>query len=98
MSVRYGACMFDPKILDDLAKKLAGNIPTGLQSLQDDLSKNLRRSLEAGLSRLDLVTREEFDLQCAVLKRSRETVRVLEQQIADLEKALEEKSSKDPSS
>lgn len=95
MSNRYGACMFDPKLIDDFARKLADSIPTGLQSLQVDLSKNLRRSLEAALSRLDLVTREEFDLQCAVLKRSRETILGLEQQIADLEKALEERSSKD---
>lgn len=89
--------MIDPKFLDDLAKKLAGNIPTGLQTLQDDLSKNFKRSLEVGLSHLNLVTREEFDLQCAVLERSREKVRALEQQIADLERALEERSSEDHS-
>ena len=82
--------MFNPKLLDDLAKRLADSVPTGLQSLQDDLSKNLRRTLEAGLSRLDLVTREEFDLQCALLARSREKIQLLEQQIADLEKTLEE--------
>ncbi len=85
--------MFNPKLLDDLANRLADSMPSGLQSLQDDLSKNLRRSLEAGLSRLDLVTREEFDLQCALLARSREKVQLLEQQIDDLEKALEERSS-----
>lgn len=89
--------MFNPKLLDDLAKRLADSIPTGLQSLQDDLSKNLRRSLEAGLSRLDLVTREEFDLQCALLERSREKIQLLEQQIADLEKLLEEGPSRDSS-
>ena len=89
--------MFDPKFLDDLSKKLHSIIPSDLQSLQDDLSKNIRRSLEAGLSHLDLVTREEFDLQCAVLERSRQKIRVLEQQIADLERALEERSPKDSS-
>ncbi len=97
MPNRYGEAMFDPKLLDDLARKLAGNIPSDLQSLQDDLLKNLRRSLETGLSNLNLVTREEFDLQCAVLERSREKIRVLEQQIADLERALKERSSKDAS-
>jgi BMFP domain-containing protein YqiC len=80
--------MIDPKLLDDLAKRMAGNIPTGLQSLQEELQKNLRSALESGLSHLDLVTREEFDVQSAVLARTREKLERLERQVAELEGML----------
>ena len=77
--------MIDPKVLDDLAKRLAAGVPSGLQSLQQDLHKNFRSALEAGLAKLDLVTREEFDIQTAVLARTRDRLEQLERQIADLE-------------
>jgi len=77
--------MIDSKILDDLAQRLAKTVPTGLQVLQDDLKHNLRAGLEAGLSHLDLVTREEFDVQAAVLARTREKLEALEKVVADLE-------------
>jgi BMFP domain-containing protein YqiC len=80
--------MLDPKQLDDLAQRLAIALPKGLQTLKDDLGRNLRTSLEAGLSHLDLVTREEFDVQSAVLVRTREKVARLEAQIAELEERL----------
>ena len=78
--------MIDPKLLDDLAKRLAGSVPSGLQFLQEDLQKNFRSALEAGLSHLELVTREEFDIQSAVLARTREKLEALERQVAELEK------------
>ncbi len=80
--------MIDPKLLDDLAKKIAGSVPTGLQSLQEDLRKNLRSALESNLSRLDLVTHQEFDIQSAVLARTREKLEGLEKQLAEMEKKL----------
>lgn len=80
--------MIDPKLLDDLAKRMAGSIPTGLQSLQQDLQKSLRSALESGLSHLDLVTREEFDIQSAVLARTREKLERLEREVAELERTL----------
>ena len=64
--------MLDPKHLDDLAKRLSGSLPKGLQALQEDVNRNLRASLEGGLAKLDLVTREELDIQAAVLTRTRE--------------------------
>ena len=76
--------MIDPKLLDDLAKRLSESV----QSLQQDVHKNLHSALEAGLSQLDLVTREEFDIQRAVLSRTREKLEMLERQVGDLEKAL----------
>lgn len=80
--------MIDPKLFDDLAKRIAGSMPSGLQSMQDDLQKNLRSALESGLSRLDLVTREEFDIQSAVLARTRNRIEQLERQIQELEKVI----------
>lgn len=78
--------MLDPKHLDELTQRLAGSLPKGLQVLQEDISRNLRATLEAGLGRLDLVTREEFDVQAAVLARTREKLDRLEAQVARLER------------
>lgn len=77
--------MLDPKQLDDLAQRLAASLPKGVQTLRDDLRRNLRASLEAGLTRLDLVSREEFEVQAAVLARAREKLERLEARIAELE-------------
>ena len=78
--------MIDPKQLDDLARKLAGSLPTGLQTLKQDMERNMRATLEAALARMDLVTREEFDVQSAVLARTRQKLQRLEAQVADLER------------
>jgi len=78
--------MLDPKHLDDLARRLSGSLPKGLEVLQEDIQRNLRAALEGGLSRLDLVTREEFDVQAAVLLRTREKLERLEAQVAELER------------
>lgn len=77
--------MLDPKQLDDLAQRLAVSLPKGVQALRDDLARNLRASLESGLTRLDLVSREEFDVQAAVLARTREKLSRLEARVAELE-------------
>lgn len=77
--------MLDPKQLDDLAQRLAQSLPKGVQTLRDDLARNLRGSLEAGLTHLDLVSREELDVQTAVLARTREKLRHLEARVAELE-------------
>ena len=77
---------FDPKSLDELARKLAEAVPPGLAALKADLEQNFKAVLQAGLSKLDLVTRQEFDTQAAVLRRSRERLEALEARIAALEK------------
>jgi len=81
--------MLDPKHLDDLAKRISGSLPKGLQALQEDINRNLRASLEGTLATLDLVTREEFDVQTAVLMRTREKLGKLENLVAELEKQLD---------
>jgi BMFP domain-containing protein YqiC len=80
------AVAFDPKSLDELARRLAEAVPPGLAALKSDLEQNFKAVLQAGLSKLDLVTRQEFDVQAAVLRRSRERLEALEARIAALEK------------
>lgn len=82
--------MLDPKLFDDLSRRVAGNLPPGLQSLQDDLQRNLRSSMESALTKLNLVSREDFEVQQAVLLRTRGKLRALEARVAALEAASEE--------
>ena len=77
--------MVDPKLIDDLARRVASSMPASLRALQGDLEQNFKAALQAGLGRLDLVTREEFDVQTAVLRRTREKIRALEERLAQLE-------------
>ena len=76
---------FDPRLIDDLARRLAGSVPEGMVALRRDLEQNFKAVLQSGLTRFDLVTREEFDVQAAVLKRTREKLAALEERLAALE-------------
>lgn len=80
--------MFDPKILDDLSQRVADGMPKGFQSLQMDFERNLKASLEGVLNQLNLVTRDEFEIQQAVLLRTREKLEALEAKVAELEAQL----------
>ncbi|MET0029613.1 MAG: accessory factor UbiK family protein [Candidatus Thiodiazotropha sp.] len=77
--------MIDTKLIDELTERLSNSLPSGIQALQGDVRKTLRAGLEAGLSKLDLVTREEFEVQTAVLSRTREKLERLEQRLKTLE-------------
>ncbi|MDD5113079.1 MAG: accessory factor UbiK family protein [Methylobacter sp.] len=77
--------MFDPKAIDDIANRLAGAIPPGFNNLKEDLEKTFRAILQGALGKLDLVTREEFEVQKAVLAKTRSKLEVLEQKVADWE-------------
>ncbi len=76
---------FDPKSLDDLARRLADAVPPGLAALKKDLEQNFKAVLQSGLTKLDLVTRQEFDIQSGVLRRSRERLEELEARLTALE-------------
>jgi hypothetical protein len=76
---------FDPKSLDDLARRLADAVPPGLAALKNDLEQNFKAVLQGGLAKLDLVTRQDFDIQAGVLRRSRARLEELEKRIAALE-------------
>ncbi len=76
---------FDPRLIDDLAQRLAGSVPESVAALRRDLEQNFKGVLAGGLAKLDLVTREEFDVQAAVLKRTRAKLTALEKRLAELE-------------
>ena len=86
--LRYRWRMLDAKVLDDIARRLSGAMPATAKAVQDDLEKNLRAAAQAVFARLDLVTREEFDVQRKVLARSRAKIEQLEEQVAALEARL----------
>jgi hypothetical protein len=83
----YGERMINSKLIDDLARQISGSLPAGLRELQHDLEKNTHTILQNTLSKLDLVTREEFDVQSRVLARTREKLEQLEKAVAELEAA-----------
>ncbi len=74
--------------IDNLAKKLAESVPEGLRSMREDLETNFQGVLRSGISKLDLVTREEFEVQEAVLARTREKLERLEEKLEEIEKNL----------
>jgi len=73
--------------IENLARKLAESVPEGLRSMRDDLETNFRGVLQTGISKLDLVTREEFEVQEAVLARTREKLERLEAKLEEIEKS-----------
>jgi BMFP domain-containing protein YqiC len=78
--------MINPRFIDDLARQISDSIPAGVKGLQEDVEKNIHTLLQGAFAKLDLVTREEFDVQSKVLARTRDKLEELEQQVAELEK------------
>jgi BMFP domain-containing protein YqiC len=74
--------------VDALAQRLAALVPADIKRVRDDLAATFRSALQAGLRDLDLVTREEFDVQRCVLLRTREKIEQLEQQVLALERSM----------
>ncbi|MGI9309489.1 MAG: accessory factor UbiK family protein [Gammaproteobacteria bacterium] len=81
--------MLEKRIIDDLAGKLADAVPQGAKTLQQDLENNFRGLLQHALGKLDLVTREEFDIQTKVLERTRGKLSQLEQELQKLTQDVE---------
>ena len=82
--------MLNPKMLDEMSKKV-GEILA--QSPAKDIEKNTRALLASLFARLDLITREEFDVQQEVLKRTREKLAEMEKRVAELEQRLAQKKN-----
>ncbi len=90
--------MIDPKkchhVVDDLAKKLADAIPSGVQHIKRDIEQTFRAILQSAFAKLDLVTREEFDVQVAVLAKTRRKLDALEKAVDELEGKKSKKTKK----
>ena len=80
--------MFDPKSIDDIATRLSDAIPPGFANLKADMEKNFRAILQSALGKMDLVNREEFEVQKGVLAKTRSKLHDLEQRVADMEQQL----------
>ena len=70
--------------LDELSKRISSLIPGDVKHMQDDVENNVRSLLQTALTKMNLVTREEFDVQSAVLQRTREKLDALEKQVEQL--------------
>ena len=84
--------MIDPKKIEQIARQVHESMPKGIREFGEDVEKKIRQTLQAQLTRLDLVSREEFDVQTQVLLRTRE-----KQRISELEnRSTEIKKQPDP--
>ena len=79
----------DPRTIDEklteLAHRLSASLPEGMSALKRDAEQNFKAVLQSALTRMDLVSRREFDVQAGVLQRTREKLEALEQRLAQLE-------------
>ena len=82
----------DKQLIDYLANRLADAVPPGMKGLQEDLEQNFRGLLQSRFAKLDLVTREEFDIQARVLERTRKKLTELEQEFQSLQQRVTEPS------
>lgn len=88
---KRGMTVIDPKILDNLANRLAAALPSGMKEIKQDAEKNFRAILQGAFAKLNLVTREEFDVQSAALNRTHAKVQEMERQVRELEARLQGK-------
>ncbi|MCH9300037.1 hypothetical protein C7431_103234 [Pantoea allii] len=77
--------MIDTKKIEQMARQVHDALPKGVREFGDDVEKKIRQTLQAQMTRMDLVNREEFDVQTQVLLRTREKLAALEQRLAQLE-------------
>ncbi len=83
--------MMNSELLDSIVSRVMKALPGGEGQLARDLEKNLRAAMLGVFNRMDLVTREEFELQSELLSRTRTKLELLERQMAELEARLKEK-------
>lgn len=77
--------MIDSKRFDDFARRITESLPESVRHMQEDVQRQVRSSLQSGFERMDLVTREDFDIQVALLERTRERLAELEARVVALE-------------
>ena len=88
--MKFNTAALDQTV-NDIVSKISAAVPEDLKTAKEGLERNARATVEGAFQRLDLVTREEFDVQVLLLSKSQQRVKALEQRIIDLEKALQNK-------
>lgn len=81
--------MIDARVFDDISKSLGKLLPPGVSEMKDDFERNAKSAVQSALGGLDLVSREEFDVQTEVLKNTRQQLKMLEARISALEPKVE---------
>lgn len=76
--------MIDHKAIDELSRRISNLLPDSVKLLKNDLEKNIRALVESTFSQMNLVSREEFEVQSALLERTRQKLSQLEKQLAEL--------------
>ncbi|MGQ8364343.1 ubiquinone biosynthesis accessory factor UbiK [Glaciecola sp. 1036] len=77
--------MLDPKKIEEIARNITNAIPPGMKNMAEEAETKVKQVIQAQLTKLDFVSREEFDIQSQVLIRTREKLEALEARIAELE-------------
>ena len=77
--------MLDARVFDDISKSLGKLLPPGVSDMKEDFERNAKAAVQGALGNLDLVTREEFDVQTEVLRKTRQQLKELEARISELE-------------
>ena len=80
--------MINNKTINELADKISAAIPDNVKVFKEDIDNNLKAVIESSLRQMSLVSREEFDVQTALLERTQNKLKQLEEQLADLEKRI----------
>ncbi|ERF77442.1 ubiquinone biosynthesis accessory factor UbiK [Gallibacterium anatis] len=73
--------MLNPKKIEEIIQQVQNNLPQGIKDIGNDVESKLKQVLQAQLAKLDVVTREEFDVQTQVLLRTREKLTALEARV-----------------
>lgn len=84
--------MINPKKIEEIAKQITESIPPGVKNVATDIESKTKEVLQRKLAQLDVVTREEFDVQTQVLAKTRAKLEAMEAKLAELESALADKS------
>jgi BMFP domain-containing protein YqiC len=79
--------MIDLRLIDDLSRKLSESLPPGVDRMKNEAEEQFRLVLARSFEKMNLVSREEFDTQTAVLKRTREKLEQLQEKVTQLEQA-----------
>ena len=79
--------------IEEVLSEVSNALPKDIQNFKQEIENNLRATLNASFSKMDLVTREEFDIQTALLQRTRANLEQLQEKLSELEKQLDEKEN-----
>lgn len=85
--------IFDNKFFEELSKKLADAVPENVKTMRSDMEKHFKHIIQSVFAKMDLITREEFDIQVMILSKARAKIEKLEEKIHALEKQSHTKKS-----